>query len=103
MGNYRKSLESYKAAEIAKDSLFNMNKANEITRKEMNFEFDKRKQKAKTEQEQKKRLQKRNTKTKFILGILSSADFIIVLLFAFVFSNKRNKIKLGKNTVMNCC
>ena len=41
-GNDKKALKYLKEAIVIKDSLFNMNKNKEITRKEMNYEFDKK-------------------------------------------------------------
>ena len=41
-GDYKKSLEYYIKFSQIKDSLFNVEKLSELTRKEMNFEFDKR-------------------------------------------------------------
>ncbi|WP_186525866.1 tetratricopeptide repeat protein [Seonamhaeicola sediminis] len=43
LGNYNKSLQYYKQSITAKDSLFNNEKTKEITRQEMQYQFDKQK------------------------------------------------------------
>ena len=40
-GRYKLALEHYKKAMVLKDTLYNQEKNNEITRKEMNYEFEK--------------------------------------------------------------
>ena len=52
-GDYRKALEHYKKATALKDTLFTQEKNKEITRKEMNYEFDKKETAAKAEQDKK--------------------------------------------------
>jgi tetratricopeptide (TPR) repeat protein len=41
-GRYKLALEHYKNATVLKDTLFNLEKSKEITRNEMNYEFDKK-------------------------------------------------------------
>ncbi|MFG6687775.1 tetratricopeptide repeat protein [Mariniflexile sp. HNIBRBA6329] len=43
LGNYNKSLQYLKQSQIAKDSLFNNEKAQEITRQEMEYQFERQK------------------------------------------------------------
>ncbi|MES2139576.1 MAG: tetratricopeptide repeat protein [Bacteroidota bacterium] len=50
-GNYQKALEHYQNAMLAKDSIFNEEKNKDITRKEMNYEFEKKEAALKAEKE----------------------------------------------------
>jgi tetratricopeptide (TPR) repeat protein len=53
MGNYQKALEHYRSSVTIRDTLFNREKNKEITRKEMNYEFDKKEAATRAEQERK--------------------------------------------------
>ena len=95
-GRYDLALIHYKKAMVLKDTLFNQEKNKEITRKEMNYEFDKKEAAAKAEQDKKdviaqKELQKQKLVRNGFVG-----GFAVVLLFAGVFFTQRNKIKNGK-------
>lgn len=52
-GQYAKALKHYKQYNMAKDSSFSLEKSNEITRHQMNYEFEKKETALKAEQEKK--------------------------------------------------
>ncbi len=83
------ALEHYKRAMVLKDTLFNVQKGKQMTRNEMNYEFDKKEAIAKAEQE-KKDVRQRTIRNS-IIGILAG-----VLVFLIVVYRQRNKIKTGK-------
>ena len=96
---YKLALEYYKKAMALEDTLFNQEKNDEITRKEMNYEFDKKEVATKAENEKqlavadveikKQKLQKNF----FIAGIV-----LLLLLSFFVYTNFKtvNELKLQK-------
>ena len=96
---YKLSMMHYKKAIALKDTLFNQEKNDEITRKEMNYEFDKKevatkaahdKQLAVADVEIKKQKLQKNF---FIAGIV-----LLLLLSFFVYNNFKtvNELKLQK-------
>ncbi|MEO5572373.1 MAG: tetratricopeptide repeat protein, partial [Bacteroidia bacterium] len=90
--NYKKALEYYKAAMIAKDSLFNEEKTQEITRKEMNYEFDKKETATKAEQEKKDAIAKQELeKQKLLRNSIAGGAGVVVLssIFSFFFYKRK--------------
>lgn len=67
-GNYKKALECSDIRESIKDSLFNLNNTREITRKEMNYEFERKTALAKAEKER-ERQEFKNQKARLTLII----------------------------------
>ena len=96
MGNYHLALVHYKKAMVLKDSLFNQEKNKEITRKELNYEFDKKEALAKAEQEKKDAVAQKELQKQKLVRNGFVAGFAIVLLFAGVFFSQRNKINKEK-------
>ena len=96
-GNYRKALEYYQKAIIAKDSLFNEERTAEITRKEMNYSFEKQQDSLKAVQDKKDTItQQEIAKQKIIRNSLigSSAGLAFIGFLGFVnFRNKRKREK----------
>ena len=85
-GEHKKALEHYKKAMVLKDTLFSEEKNKEITRKEMNYEFEKKEAAAKAEQEKKEAVQNAEARRQKIVLILVSGFLILVLVFAvFIF------------------
>lgn len=82
-GNYKKALEHYKKSIVAKDSLYNEEKHKEITRKEMNFEFEKKEAAAKVEQE------KKDLKKDLITGFALSLLMLVLAFLLFAFRSLR--------------
>jgi signal transduction histidine kinase len=91
-GNDKKALDHYKKAMIAKDSLFNQEKEREMTRKSMNYEFDKKETTAKAEQEKKDALSKTEIQQQKIIRNSFIAGSILLLVLIVVLIN-RNKLK----------
>jgi len=94
--NYKLSMVHYKKVVAIKDTLFNMEKSKEITRKEMNYEFEKKEAVTKAEQEKKDLLAKKEIQKQKLIRNGLLAGFGLVLIFAGIFFNQRNKIKKGK-------
>ncbi len=96
MGNGNKALEYFEQMTMLKDSIYNEENTKKLTRLEMQYDFDKKEAATKGEQEKKdliaqKELQKQKLVRNGFIG-----GFAIVLLFAALFLNQRNKIKKGK-------
>jgi class 3 adenylate cyclase len=93
---YDKALSWYEKSVIIKDTIFNQEKHKELTRKTMNYEFDKKEAITKTENEKKLILsaQALSKQTMFRNGFMGG--FAVVILFAGVFFRQRNKISKAK-------
>lgn len=96
MGRFEPALKYYTVAMDLKDTVFNEIKAKEITRKEMNYEFDKKEAASKAEQEKKdiltaaelkRRMQQRNY---FIIGFLILCIFLIFVIKGYREKQKAN-------------
>ena len=103
---YPKSLYHFKQAMILKDSLFNEEKNNDITRKEMNFEFEKKEAVTKAEHDKQIAIADAESKKQrlFILFIAAVAIAVAVIAFIIFRSLKITKkqkhiIELQKNEV----
>ncbi len=83
------AFEHYKKAMVLKDTLFNVDKGKQITRKEMNYDFDKKEAAAQAEQE-KKNIRQTIIRNAITVGLAGALIFLIVVY------RQRNKIKLGK-------
>jgi two-component system, NarL family, sensor histidine kinase UhpB len=99
---YKLALEHYMKAMVLKDTLYNQEKNKEITRKEMNYEFEKtqaadkaghEKQLAVADVEIKKQTLLKNS---FIGGLA-----LVLVLFFFIYKNYRTKEKLKLETIRN--
>lgn len=93
-GRYALALVHYKKAMILEDSIFNKEKNVEITRKEMQYEFDKKEAIAKAEQDKREAEAKRIKNQQYFviafLGIIVLASIIIALI---QFRNNKQKQK----------
>ncbi|MES2284982.1 MAG: tetratricopeptide repeat protein [Bacteroidota bacterium] len=105
-GNYKKALESYKKAKIISDTIFNQEKNKEITRKEMNYEFDKKEAITKVENEKQQAVAEEKNRKQTIISWSVAVGLFLVLVFAgFVFRSLRitrkqkHIIELQKNEV----
>lgn len=90
------ALVHYKKSMQLKDTLFNQEKAKEITKKAMTYEFDKKEALARIEQEKKDALTRKELQRQKLIRSALTIGFSIVLVFAAVFFIQRNKIKKGK-------
>ncbi|MCH4553481.1 tetratricopeptide repeat protein [Aestuariibaculum lutulentum] len=99
LGNYSKALSYYKQSIVAKDSLFNNEKAQEITRQEMEYQFEREKladsiafnkQKAEQELQYAESISKQRNKSNLVVFTT-----IGLLLIGFIYWRSRRKsIKL---------
>ncbi len=103
-GNYKKALEHYQKEIIVRDSLNNLEKNKDITRKEMNFEFDKKEAITKAENDKQQAVaEAENKKQRFILMLVSGVLLLVFLFAGYIFRSLRitrgqkNTIELQKN------
>src|ERR1035437_1787691 len=83
---YQLALEHYKKAMALKDTLFSAEKSKEITRKEMNYEFEKKEAKVKAEAEKQQAVAEAERKKQQVILYSVIGGLLIVLLFAgFIF------------------
>jgi signal transduction histidine kinase len=101
-GRYKLALQHYKKAMVLKDTLFNQEKNKEITRKEMNYEFEKMQAVEKAGHEKQMAVAdvaiKKQTllKNSFIGGLA-----LALVLFFFIYNNYRTRQKLKLETIRN--
>jgi two-component system, NarL family, sensor histidine kinase UhpB len=101
-GRYKLALEHYKKAMVLKDTLFSQEKNKEITRKEMNYEFEKLQATENAEHEKQMAVAdiaiKKQTllKNSFIGGLA-----LALVLFFFIYNNYRTRQKLKLETIRN--
>lgn len=86
-GRFNLALEHYKKAMVLKDTLFSEEKNKEITRKEMNYEFEKKEAATKAEQN------KKDAVTQIIIYSVSAGFALVLLLAVFIFRGYRQKQK----------
>ncbi len=105
-GDYKKSLEYYRQYTFTKDSLFDDEKRKEITKYELNYEFEKKETALKAEQEKKEILALADKKRQSILFWLISSVAIAIgaialIIFRTLFITKKQKkiIELQKSIV----
>ena len=79
---YQLALEHFKKAMTLKDSLFNADKNKEITRKEMNYEFEKKEASAAAVAEKEKAVASAEAQKQRVVLILVSCFLILVVAFA---------------------
>ena len=86
-GKYDLALLHFKKAMSLKDSLFSEEKNKELTRKEMNYEFEKKEAATKADQD------KKDAITKIIIWSVSAGFALVLLLAVFIFRGYRQKQK----------
>lgn len=93
-GEYKKAYEHLQQYGIAMDSLFSIEKEQDITRKEMNYEYEKKEQAAKLEQEKKVALHQAELKQQTLQRNSFIVGFALMLMLAGVsYRSYRNKRK----------
>jgi class 3 adenylate cyclase len=92
MGHNEKALFYHEEYSRLNDSLFNEENTKELTRLEMQYEFDKKEAIAQAEQEKKDALATQELKQQKLQRNGFMAGFGVVLIFAIVFFSQRNKI-----------
>jgi len=86
----KKSLEYYKKAMMIKDSLFTQEKNKEITRKEMNYEFDKKEMVIQAEHDKETAMgEEKSRKQKLIILFVFISLFIVIVFAGFIFRSLR--------------
>jgi class 3 adenylate cyclase/Tfp pilus assembly protein PilF len=86
------ALQYHEQLTTIKDSMFNEENTKELTRLEMQYEFDKKEAVAKAEQEKKDALAAQELKKQKLERNGFMAGFAVVLVFALVFFGQRNRI-----------
>ncbi len=96
MGMPVKALDAYVQMIAVRDSMFNEENTKQLTRLEMQYEFDKKEAVVQAEQEKKDALATKELERQKLLRNGFIGGFSIVLLFAGVFFRQRNKISREK-------
>ncbi|MBK7959290.1 MAG: tetratricopeptide repeat protein [Bacteroidetes bacterium] len=102
-GNYKLALDHYRRSVHFMDSFSNDKNTQRIVEQRMQYDFDKKEAIAKAEQANQSALSQKEIQKQRLIKNVFIGSFIIMLLFAFVFFQQRNKISKGKNSVMNYC
>lgn len=90
MGDYKRSIDHYKKYTREKDSMFTVEKNNELTKHEMNFEFSKKMAVMKSEQERKEAdAEAKARQQKLIIYFIIAVLLIVVIFAGFIFRSLR--------------
>ncbi len=92
IGNNSKALIYFEQLTTLKDSIFNEANTEELTRLEMQYDFDKKEAAAQAEQEKKDALAAEELRRQKLVRNSFMGGFAVVLLFAGVFFTQRNRI-----------
>jgi serine phosphatase RsbU (regulator of sigma subunit) len=102
------ALEHFKASMALKDTIFNQEKENEATRKELNYEFEKKQAAQKAEQEKKDAIKAAESRRQKVILWSVAGGLALAMIFAlFVFrslriTNKQKRlIEIQKNEVLH--
>lgn len=95
-GNAKKSFEYYKKYCIDKDTLFNTQKNDEITRNELNYEFEKKEAANKAIQDKKDAVTKAEKKKQLVLLLLVASIGLVVTIITLVSLRSLKKTKKQK-------
>ena len=86
MGDYKRSIDHFKNYTREKDSLFTIEKNNELTKHEMNYEFNKKMAVVRSQQEKKEAdADAKARQQKLIIYFVITGLFIVIVFAAFVF------------------
>jgi tetratricopeptide (TPR) repeat protein len=90
MGDYKRSIDHYKKYTREKDSMFTVEKNNELTKHEMNFEFNKKMTAIKAAQDKKEAEAEAKARQQKLIIISVITGLLIVVIFAgFIFRQLR--------------
>lgn len=98
VGDHKKAFQYYTSYITVRDSLFNADQINEITRQEMNYQFEKKEAEAKAEQDKKDAIAKEEKKRQQIIVYAISFGILLVLILSGVIlrslrtNKKKNRI-----------
>lgn len=101
MGNPSESLKHFERAMLLKDSVFKEENKEEITRKEMNYQFEKKEAIAQLEQEKKDIAHNIQSKHQNMIIYLVSAGLLLVVIFSFFLYNRFKLTQRQKNIIEN--
>lgn len=96
LSDFEKSFAYYKKYIEIRDNILGEESRKQVTRKEMQYEFDKKESLAKAEQEKKDALALKELQRQKLLRNSFIGGFTTVLLFAGIFFRQRNSIRKGK-------
>ena len=101
-GRYKLALEHYKNAMAIKDTLFNQERDGQITRKEMNYEFEKKEAATKAEHDKQMAVADVEIKKqKLIKNFFIGGLVLLLLLSYFIYNNFRTASKLKLENIRN--
>jgi tetratricopeptide (TPR) repeat protein len=90
MGDYKRSIDHYKIYTREKDSMFTVEKNNELTKHEMNYEFNKKMAVVRSEQEKKEADAEAKARQQKLIIYFVIAGLLVVIIFAgFIFRSLR--------------
>lgn len=93
-GRYQLALEHFKNEVALKDTLFNMEKEKQLTRKEMNYKFDKKEAATKAEQDKKDAMTAEGKKNqRMVIYFISGGLVLLLVLIVFIVTGYRQKIR----------
>ncbi|MBI5914929.1 MAG: tetratricopeptide repeat protein [Bacteroidetes bacterium] len=95
-GNWRNAFDHYKLFVSTRDSMYNEENTKKVVQTQMQYEFDKKEAAARAEQEKKDAEARATLQRQKLIRNGFMGGFVVVVLFAGVFFNQRNKIKVGK-------
>ncbi len=95
-GNWRSAFDHYKLFISTRDSMYNEENTKKLVQTQMQYEFGKKEAASKAEQEKKDAVAKAELQRQKLLRNGFMSGFVVVMLFAGIFFNQRNKIKAGK-------
>jgi adenylate cyclase len=97
VGNYESALNAFRYFKVLNDSMVNSEKAKDLVRKEMQFDFSQKELIARSEQEKKDAMISAETKKQRLIRNSVSGGFGVVLLFSIVVFRQRNRISREKH------
>lgn len=93
-GRYQQALQHHKHAADLKDSIFNEEKENEITRRELNYEFEKREVKANAEHEKEMAVKAQDNKRQKL--VIIAVCLILVVTSFFLYRTNQQRMVIAK-------
>jgi tetratricopeptide (TPR) repeat protein len=93
IGDYKNAFENYKKSVVIKDSIFNRDKLQDITKKEMNYEFEKKQAELKARQDRKEVLANAelDRQKMFRNSIAGGASILLLFSILIFYYYKRNR------------
>ncbi|MBK9637803.1 MAG: tetratricopeptide repeat protein [Bacteroidetes bacterium] len=95
-GDFKNAFHHYKLFISTRDSLYNEENTRKSVQAQMQYDFDKKESLAKADQDKKDALAKKELQKQKLIRDGFILVFAVVGIFALVFFNQRNKIRVGK-------